>query len=66
MAGIAAVNVGGITIHRWSGIGISPKREEQMSRAWNHKKNWRDTDVLIIDEISMVFSIKSSLLIEYF
>ncbi|PRP89664.1 DNA repair and recombination protein [Planoprotostelium fungivorum] len=52
--GIAAVNVGGVTIHRWSGIGVSPSVDVQSKAAWRNKQLWRDTDVLIIDEISMV------------
>jgi ATP-dependent DNA helicase PIF1 len=56
--GIAATHLGGTTIHSWSGLGI---REELT----NHDKSWladnsrllkryNATDVLIIDEVSML------------
>lgn len=55
--GIAATLVGGTTIHSWAGLGIStepfsPQRIEPAM--WGKKKAIRETDVLIIDEISML------------
>lgn len=54
--GLAATHLGGSTIHSWSGIGISD--EIQHGFADNLSKGRREiiekTDVLIIDEISML------------
>lgn len=50
--GLAATNIGGRTIHSWSGIGIKrrvPFRSAAFAPEWIP-----DTDVLIIDEISMM------------
>eukprot|EP00026_Physarum_polycephalum_P005071 Phypoly_transcript_05097.p1 GENE.Phypoly_transcript_05097~~Phypoly_transcript_05097.p1 ORF type:complete len:638 (+),score=81.36 Phypoly_transcript_05097:52-1965(+) len=63
--GIAAVNIGGTTLHKWAGIGIGvpdelegEAREQAFlkvkGRAFDKKKIWRTTDALIIDEISMI------------
>lgn len=56
--GIAATHLNGITIHSWSGLGI---REELTERTLKKlmdtpylKKRIEDTEVLIIDEISML------------
>lgn len=55
LKGIAALNIGGITLHKWSGIGISKDPQEQLQRALKFTtENWKKTDVLIIDEISML------------
>jgi ATP-dependent DNA helicase PIF1 len=54
--GLAATHIGGNTIHAWSGIGIA----DHLGKYWeeNLLKGRRDiieaTDVLIIDEISML------------
>src|SRR5680860_191733 len=54
--GLAATHLGGTTIHSWSGIGISD--ELRSGFAENLSKTRREiiekTDVLIIDEISML------------
>lgn len=54
--GLAATHLGGTTIHSWSGIGIS--EEIQQGFFERFAKGKRDiikkTDVLIIDEISML------------
>ncbi len=56
--GIAATHIGGMTIHSWSGIGISKSltREELKEIARNTRVTNRmlKTSVLIIDEISMM------------
>jgi ATP-dependent DNA helicase PIF1 len=56
--GIAATHIGGNTIHSWSGLGI---RDELTHRdlAWladNKRllKRYNETDILIIDEVSML------------
>ncbi len=54
--GIAAVNIGGSTLHRWAGIGLGNDMVKQLKSASSKKniKNWTKTDVLIIDEISLI------------
>jgi ATP-dependent exoDNAse (exonuclease V) alpha subunit len=54
--GLAATHLGGSTIHAWSGIGISdqlhPNFEEHLLKG--RREIIESTDVLIIDEISML------------
>ena len=56
--GIAAVNVSGQTIHSFSGVGLGIESKEVLgSKARKNRqtvKRWRATDVLVIDEISMI------------
>ncbi len=56
--GIAATHMGGITVHSWSGIGIndylSKKEVEEIAEKSHIRRNIADTDILIIDEISML------------
>jgi ATP-dependent exoDNAse (exonuclease V) alpha subunit len=58
--GVAACNVGGITIHSFAGIGVgSGSYEEMAKRVMGNeytKQHWRECDMLIIDEISMLGS----------
>ncbi len=56
--GIAATHLGGVTIHSWSGIGIKDSLTdydidnlEEKSYLW---KRFERTNVLIIDEVSML------------
>jgi ATP-dependent DNA helicase PIF1 len=46
------------TIHSFSGIGISNASNEQILKKIKnsgfYRKNWKDTDILIIDEVSMM------------
>ncbi|MBU4482222.1 AAA family ATPase, partial [Candidatus Parcubacteria bacterium] len=56
--GIAATHLGGTTIHSWSGIGIKDKLSDHdikslLKKAYL-KKHFLNSDVLIIDEISML------------
>lgn len=56
--GIASTHIGGTTIHAWSGIGIrqkiTPYDLEAIEEKPNLYKRWNETQVLIIDEISML------------
>lgn len=56
--GIAATHIGGVTIHSWSGIGIEEKltqhQIEDIAQKWWIEKKIRSTQVLIIDEVSML------------
>ena len=56
--GIAATHMGGMTIHSWAGIGILDEiTEYDMEKILGKsplKKRFRETKVLIIDEISML------------
>jgi hypothetical protein len=63
--GIAATHMGGTTIHAWSGLGIRDKLTdrdidelEERSYLWNR---YKDTSVLIIDEISMLHDFRLDL-----
>jgi len=62
LTGVASVllDCNATTIHSWSGIGISNKTETQIinkiNRSKFYKHNWENTDILIIDEISMMSS----------
>lgn len=56
--GIAATHIGGRTIHSWAGIGIKDelnlKAIKALTRKPYLKKQFENTEVLIIDEISML------------
>jgi ATP-dependent DNA helicase PIF1 len=56
--GVAAVNIGGLTIHSWSGMGIAKESVEvlsgRVSSSKEAKKRWINTEILVIDEISML------------
>lgn len=64
--GIAATHLGGGTIHAWAGIGRAERTAAQITRtdAW---QTWtspriKHTDVLVIDEVSMLDGITLGLL----
>lgn len=56
--GIASTHINGTTIHAWSGIGIKQKLHaydiDALEEKQNLYKRWNETQVLIIDEISML------------
>lgn len=56
--GLAACNVGGVTLHSFAGIGLGkediPILVKKIMRNPKAKNRWLRTKVLIIDEISMV------------
>lgn len=56
--GIAATHMGGMTIHSWSGLGVKDELTEYDLEDLESKKylydRFKNTDVLIIDEISML------------
>ena len=56
--GVAACNVGGITIHSFGGVGagngsMADIAKRVMGNEYT-KQRWRDVDVLVIDEVSMM------------
>lgn len=52
--GIAALNIGGTTLCKWTGFGqFNEPARNYAKRKWP-PQTWKDTDVLIIDEISVV------------
>ena len=56
--GIAACNVGGMTLHSWAGIGLGTEEPTRLAGKVNRNKNaqsrWRNCRVLIVDEVSML------------
>lgn len=56
--GIAATHIGGGTIHSWSGLGIrdylEPRDMHQLSGNAKLVKRYNATDILVIDEVSML------------
>ncbi|MCA9327443.1 AAA family ATPase, partial [Candidatus Saccharibacteria bacterium] len=60
--GIAATHVGGTTIHSWSGLGILDVLSEhdiaRLAARSSLVKRYNATDVLVIDEISMLHGVR--------
>ena len=60
LTGVAAVllDCNATTIHSWAGIGICNKSDTQIInkvyRSKFYRHNWENTDILIIDEVSMM------------
>lgn len=56
--GLAALNIGGETLHRFGGIGLGDQKAEalvqRVMRNQEASKRWKRCKILIIDEISMV------------
>ncbi len=64
--GIAATHMQGVTIHSWSGMGIKEKLTERdlgkLLKKSYLRKRFRNTGVLIIDEISMLHAFQFDLI----
>ncbi len=56
--GLAACNIGGVTLHSFGGIGLGkesvPELVKKIKRNQKAKMRWMRTKTLIVDEISMV------------
>lgn len=57
--GITAINIKGTTVHRWSGIKIANENVQTIANRIRIKdkkcmKRWMNTDILLIDEISLL------------
>lgn len=56
--GIAACNIGGVTIHSFAGIGLGKESVTELANKIRKQRKsaarWQRTQVLIIDEVSMV------------
>lgn len=56
--GIAATHIGGVTIHSWSGLGIKEfidsRTRQQLAGNSKLSKRYNSTDILVIDEVSML------------
>lgn len=63
--GVAATHMDGMTIHSWTGIGIKDNMSDDELRDLFRKKHvnerFRKTNVLIIDEVSMLHSYRLDL-----
>ncbi|KAF8832674.1 hypothetical protein HHX47_DHR1001745 [Lentinula edodes] len=56
--GIAGINIKGSTVHSWAGIGLGKEKAailaSRIANSTHARLSWTETDVLIIDEISMI------------
>ena len=50
--GVAAINVDGITVHKWGGFGLGSHYSD-FDKMMGERKKIRNTDVLLFDEVSM-------------
>jgi ATP-dependent DNA helicase PIF1 len=59
LTGAAAALVNGLTLHSWAGVGLASGSSQELYQNMRkyrkqHIQKWADTDILIIDEISMM------------
>ncbi len=56
--GVSALGIKGVTLHRWAGIKLAEEGAIELihivKKNRNAMKNWKNTDLLVIDEISML------------
>ena len=56
--GIAALNIDGLTIHSWAGVGYGRGETQELidavMKSRKASRRWRETQLLIIDEVSML------------
>lgn len=57
--GVSAISIKGVTLHRWAGCGIMQGTVEEIYEKFLRynkltRTRWLETDILIIDEISML------------
>jgi ATP-dependent exoDNAse (exonuclease V) alpha subunit len=66
--GIAATHIGGSTIHLWSGLGtrdtLTSKARDRLFLNDELRRRYRQTDVLVIDEVSMLHGVRLDLVNE--